>query len=117
MTGSPSPEAGAISEEEDFSSASTDVSMMSPKTIMKAEKRVFWLNLALGMFIAMILRYWQLAIVQIVIGQFLAMWITSNQPDKINIYLKYRHQGDSYGGDPSPTNWKRNRRPEGFGRL
>lgn len=103
--------------DDDFGSASTDVALMAPRTILRVERRLFSFNAALALIIGVVLRFWKLGLADLVIVHVIAMWVTAKHPDTLAIYLRYRKQGDLYRPWISPRGWKRNRRPEGFGRI
>lgn len=70
------------------------------------------LLLAIFLMCAVLHNYWLLlAYGPVHLGLWLA---TRNDPDRVDIYLKYRHQGDYY--EPRVHLDARNPRPEGFGR-
>ena len=104
---------------ESFESASTDTALMEIRKVLRVERRLFFLNCGISFLVAMVLRYWKLAGVEWFVTHMLAMWVTEKHPDTIAIYLRYRHQADMYRAwvSESPKFWRRNRRPEGFGRI
>lgn len=109
-----------VDEDSDtFESASTDKSLMPSRTVMRVDKRLFYINLALGTLIAMVIRFPLIALCQVVVVHFVAMWITQKRPELPAIYLRYRQQADLYRAwiSGSAKVWRRNRRPEGFGRI
>lgn len=108
-----------VENRENLGSASVDLALMEHRTTLGVERRLFWGNLAFATFVATVMRFWELALGGVVIVHVLAMWTTARQPDMIAIYLKYRKQADLYRPWVSGSSrfWKRNRRPEGFGRV
>jgi type IV secretory pathway TrbD component len=104
---------------EDFSTASVDIALQEPRTILRVERGLFHINLALGLIVITVIRIWQVASVQVLLVHVVAMWFSRRQPDRIAIYLRYRKQADIYRPwlSESKTHWVRNRRPEGFGRI
>ncbi len=90
--------------------------LMVPRTVGKVDRRLFYANLAVAVFLLAVAHFAWLAAINVLI-HVLAMWITKRHPNLIGVYLKYRNQGDHYRPWVSPTGWVRNRRPEGFNRF
>lgn len=108
---------GDISPADDHSSATLDIALMEPRTVWRVERRLFYFNAAIATTLAIVIRFWKLALIDMAIMHVLAMWVTVKHPDMIAIYLRYRKQGDFYRPWVSPMGWVRNRRPDGFGRY
>jgi len=97
----------------DKSSAMVPVAMQVPRTNWGMERKLFYLNIGLGVLLFAIFRAWWVIAVPLV-GVFAGVFITLRYPALLDIYLKYSRQGDYYRpwGEPRVCN----RRPEGYGR-
>jgi hypothetical protein len=97
----------------DMSSAMVPVAMHVPRTTLGVERKLFHVNIGLGVLLFSIFKTWWIFPAPL-IGHFVGLFITLRYPALVDIYLKYRRQGDYYRpwGEPRVCN----RRPEGYGR-
>lgn len=90
------------------------VGFTEPSSFMGVETKLFQLNLAIGFFMALMLKLlWWIPLV--FIFHFILKWVSKEEPKIREIYIKYQFQGDHYepwGGIPPFSN----KRPIGFGR-
>ncbi|TAL56904.1 VirB3 family type IV secretion system protein [Pandoraea sp.] len=88
-------------------------SLLEHKLVAGADRRPAVVVLVLVFLFAAVLHSYWLLLAYVPIH--LVLWLaTRRDPDRCDIYLKYRHQRDYYEPRAHPV--PRNPRPEGFGR-
>ena len=88
-------------------------SLQEKKLVSGIDQKLFVFIWLIGVAFTVVYGYYLMAVGSFVIHMFFR-WVYKNDPDTLEVYLRYRMESDVY--DPWPRSNSEVKRPKGFGR-